>query len=137
MSGRQKLLKRGRKEFTMDKNNSGVLKVFGIVMILFGAIYAIVGTMALVGELGGILPGHEAQETIIVVLAYVVALLAIICGIACMKGASICRPLGLLFGVIGLVSLLYLQFTQGSFNIFDCIAMVFGIAIFVVAGKKN
>ena len=37
----------------MDKNNSGVLKVFGIVMILFGAVYAILGTVALMGELGG------------------------------------------------------------------------------------
>lgn len=122
----------------MDKNNSGVLKVFGIVMILFGAVYAILGTVALMGELGGLLPGHAAQETLIVVLAYVVALLAIICGVACMKGAvNVCRPMGLLFAVVGLVSLLYMQFTQDSFNIFDCIAMVFGIAISVAAGKKN
>ena len=122
----------------MDKNNSGVLKVFGIVMILFGAVYAILGTVALMGELGGLLPGHEAQETLIVVLAYVVALLAIICGVACMKGAvSVCRPLGLIFAVIGLVSLLYMQFTQGTFSVFDCIAMVFGIAVAVTAGQKN
>ena len=63
----------------MDKNNSSVLKVFGIVMILFGAVYAILGTVALMGELGGLLPAHADQETLIVVLAYGVALLAIVC----------------------------------------------------------
>ena len=48
-----------------------------------------------------------------------------------------CRPLGLIFALIGLASLIYMQVTQGTFNIFDCIAMVFGIAIFVTAGKKD
>ena len=122
----------------MDKNNSSVLKVFGIVMILFGAVYAILGTVALMGELGGLLPAHADQETLIVVLAYGVALLAIICGVACVKGAvGVCRPLGLIFALIGLASLIYMQVTQGTFNIFDGIAMVFGIAIFVTAGKKD
>lgn len=79
----------------MDKNNSSVLKVFGIVMILFGAVYAILGTVALMGELGGLLPAHADQETLIVVLAYGVALLAIICGVACVKGAvGVCERRG-------------------------------------------
>ena len=44
-----------------NNNNSGVLKFFGILMILFGLIYAILGTVALMGKLGGVLPGHDAQ----------------------------------------------------------------------------
>lgn len=123
----------------MDKkNNSGVLKVFGIVMILFGVIYAVLGTLALMGTLQGVLPGHEAQETIVVVLAYVVAVLALLCGAACMAGVvKVCRVLGFVFAVAGLVSLIYTQLTQGTFNIFDCIAAVFGIAIFVTAARKD
>lgn len=107
-------------------------------MILFGVIYAILGTLALMGTLQGILPGHEAQETIVVVLAYIVALLALVCGVACMTGAvNVCRTLGFVFAVVGLVSLIYTQVTQSTFNVFDCIAMVFGIAIFVTAGRKD
>ncbi len=122
----------------MGNNNSGVLKFFGILMILFGLLYAILGTVALMGKVGGILPGHEAQETLIVVLAYVIALLAIILGIACVKGAlGVSRALGLVFAALGLVSLIYMQVTQDAFSIFDCIALVFGIAIFYVAGKSN
>lgn len=121
-----------------NNNNSGVLKFFGIIMILFGLLYAILGTVALMGKLGGVLPGHEAQETLIVVLAYVVAVLSIICGIVCVKGAlGACRVFGIIIAALGLVSLIYLQVTESSFSIFDCIALVFGIAIFSVASKKN
>lgn len=55
-------------------------------MLIFGLVYAAVGTLAVAGVLTGALPGHETQEVIIVVLAYVVALLAILCGAFCMKG---------------------------------------------------
>ena len=65
-------------------------------MILFGLIYAILGTVALMGKLGGVFPGHDAQETLI-----------------------------------------WLQVTQDTFSIFDCIALVLGVAIFYLAGKKN
>ncbi|HIZ80553.1 MAG TPA: hypothetical protein H9722_00480 [Candidatus Mediterraneibacter pullistercoris] len=121
-----------------NNNNSGILKFFGVLMILFGLIYAALGTAALIGELGGILPGHEAQETLVVVLAYAVALIAIVLGIACVKGAlGVSRALGLVFAAFGLVSLIYLQVTQDTFSIFDCVALVFGIAIVYVAGKSN
>lgn len=122
-----------------NKNsNSGTLKIFGAVALLFGIVYAILGTLALTGAVSGLLPGHEAQEALVVVLAYAVAILAIICGATCIKGVySVCRALGLVFAVLGLVSLIYLQITQDSFSIADCIALVLGAAIYGIARKEN
>lgn len=114
-----------------NNGNSGVLKLFGVIALLFGALYAILGTLALMGTVSGLLPGHEAQEALVVILAYAVAVLAIICGAACIKGAySICRTLGLVFALIGLISVIYLQLTQNSFSMADCIAFVLGAAIY-------
>lgn len=127
-----------RKREMEKKSNAGVLKFFGIVMILFAIIYAVVGTLAIAGFAEGILPGHETQEIIIIVLAYAVAVLSLICGIACVKGSfGVCRAFGLLFAVVGLVSLIYMQVTQSSFNLFDCIAMVLGVAIYYLARQEQ
>lgn len=118
--------------------NSGVLKFFGFVMLVVGIIYAIVGTLALIGNLEGVLPGHETQEILVIVLSYAVAIIAFICGIACMTGAlKACRVLGMIVALVGLVSLIYVQLTQGTFNIFDCIAMVFGVSICTVASQDK
>ena len=72
----------------MKNTNSGALKACGIIMIIFGVVYALVGTMALAGVVSNVLPGHEAQEVLIVVLAYAIALLGLICGIVCIKGIT-------------------------------------------------
>lgn len=120
-----------------NKGSSKVLRFFGILMIAFGLIYGILGFLALAGTLIGLLPGHENQEMLIVVLAYALTLLAVICGIACIRGMQgVSRILGTVFAVIGLVSLIYTQITQDQFSIFDCIAVVFGAAIASVARKK-
>lgn len=122
----------------MEKNSSysGVLKFFGVIMILFAIVYAILGSLALAGTLQGLLPGHENQEILVVVLAYVVALFSLICGIGCLKvAAGFSQVMGLLCAVVGVVSLIYAQVTQDSFNIFDCIGAVLGAAIFFTAGK--
>lgn len=125
---------RKKKGRIIMSNNSASLKVLGGIMVVFGFVYAIVGTLALVGSLQGALPGHEAGEALVVVLAYVVAVLGIVCGVACIKGNNgTARTLGLVFGVVGLVALIYAQLTQGTFNSFDCVAMVFGIAIYSLA----
>ena len=58
--------KKGELSLTEKKNTSGVLKVLGVLMILFGVIYALLGTLALMGTLTGMLPGHEKQEVILV-----------------------------------------------------------------------
>lgn len=121
----------------MDKNsNRSALKVSGVIMIVFAVVYAIVGTLALFGIVQGTLPGHESQEMLVVALAYAVALLAFICGAGCVKGSTgVAKVTGLLFAVLGLVSLIYLQVTQDSFNIVDCLAACYGVSIFSIASK--
>lgn len=122
----------------MKNSNSGALKACGLIMIIFGVVYALVGTLALGGVVSNVLPGHEDQEIIIVVLAYAIALLGLICGIVCMKGitgaAKVC---GIIFAGIGIASLIYQQVMYDTFAIADCLAMCFGIAIFYIASKAE
>lgn len=121
----------------MDNNKVfGVLKIWGILLILLGVVYAVLGTLALAGTLQGVLPGHEAQEILVTVLAYAVALLAVISGIACIKGArSFCMVMGLLLTVVGAVSLIYVQVTQQFFSYFDIIFVLLGISMFTMSNR--
>lgn len=115
------------------KSNS-TMKVSGILMILFGIVYAILAIMAYTGSVKGLLPGHESQEVMVAVLSAAVALLALIGGIyAVMGNKPVAKVIGFVFAAVGLVSLIYLQFTQNTFNIADCIAMVLGVMLFTSA----
>ena len=118
-------------------SNKNSLKMYGYIMMAYGVLYALLGVMAVAGLVQGLLPGHAAGEMGIVILSFVIAILAIICGYTCLKenrsGAS---ALGLVFAVLGLASLLYTQFTQDAFSLFDCVTMVLGVAIFYLARKK-
>ncbi len=120
----------------MKNTNSVALKACGIMMIVWGLAYAFVGTMALAGVISNVLPGHEAQEVLIVLLAYALALLGLICGIVCLKGitgaAKVC---GILYAGIGLGSLIYQQVALDTFAMSDCLAMCCGILIFSIASK--
>lgn len=118
-----------------DYNKSG-LKSIGIIMIIFAVLYALVGTLALSGVITGAMPGHEAQEVMIVVLGYAVALLALLCGVFCIKGnAGASKVFGIIFAVLGFAALAYQQMTNGTFSIFDSMAMCFGVAIYYIASK--
>lgn len=120
----------------MKNTNSTALKFTGIIMIVFAAIYAIVGTLALTGIIKGALPGHESQETLLVVLAYAVALFILICGIVCIKGnTGLAKVFSAIFAIVGLVSLIYLQIAKGTFSIADCLAVCFGISIFYISSQ--
>ena len=115
------------------KSNS-TMKVSGILMILFGIIYAILAVMAYTGSVKGILPGHESQELLVAVLAAAVALLSIVGGVCAVMGNKpVAKIVGAVFAAVGLVSLIYLQLTQDAFNIADCIAMVLGVMLFTSA----
>ena len=114
----------------------GALKGIGIIMIVFAVIYALVGTMVLAGLVTGALPGHETQEVVIVLLGYLVALVALLCGIVCIKekiGAA--KAMGAIVAVLGLIALLYQQIAHNMFSIVDCLALCFGVAIFYIASK--
>ena len=118
----------------MKSEGHGTLTFLGVVMIIFGLVYALLGTLSLMGTITGVLPGHEEQEIIIVILSYIIAILAIIGGISSVRGKfATARTVSLIFAVIGLVSLIYNQVTQDTFNNFDCITMVLGAGIFYLA----
>ena len=56
----------------MEKENHGALTFLGVVMILYGLTYAVLGTLSLAGTITGVLPGHEKQEIIVIVLSYII-----------------------------------------------------------------
>ena len=120
----------------MKNTNSGALKACGIMMIIWGLVYALVGTMALAAAVSNELPGYETQEAVIVVLAYALALLGLICGIVCLKGVTgAAKVCGIIFAGIGLASLIYQQLACDTFAMADCLAMCYGILIFSIASK--
>ena len=122
----------------MKKESNGALTFFGILMILFGLVYAILGTLSLMGTITGLLPGHEKQEIIIVVLSYVIAIISFIGGIASVKRKyGTAKVIGLVFTIVGLASLIYVQLTQETFNTFDCIAMLLGVSIFYLSSTAK
>ena len=120
----------------MNKSNLTALKATGIIMIVFALVYALLGTLAVSGIINNALPGNEKQETMIVVLGYVVALLALVCGVVCIKGAvAPAKLFGAVFAVLGLAALLYQQLAHDAFSIFDCLAMCFGVSIYSIASQ--
>ena len=119
-----------------SKQSSGALKGFGVVLLLFGLIYAVVGTLALVGTMKGVLPGHETQEILVVVLAYAVAALNVLTGIVCLAGArTAARVLGAIVAIVGAAGVIYNQIALDSFNYFDFVSLLLGVSI--VAASRN
>ena len=115
-------------------------KATGIILIVFALVYVLLGTLAVAGIISNALPGHEKQETMIVILGYVAALLALICGGVCIKGAvAPAKLFGAIFAVLGLAALLAAlldqQFAHDVFSIFDCLEMCFGVSIYSIASQ--
>lgn len=120
------------------KQSSGALKGFGVVLLLFGLIYAVVGTLALVGTMKGVLPGHETQEILVVVLAYAVAALNVLTGIVCLAGArTAARVLGAIVAIVGAAGVIYNQIALDSFNYFDFVSLLLGVSIVAAARNKK
>lgn len=118
----------------MKNEGSGALNFIGIIMIIFGLAYAILGTLSIVGVISGIFPCLENQKLIIILLTYIISIIAIIGGIISIKGNyKKIQTIGIIFAIIGLVSLIYTQLTQDFFNNFDCITIVLGIGITALA----
>lgn len=118
----------------MNKNNNGALKFLGIVMIIFGLVYALLGTLSLIGIITGVLPGHENQDAIIVTLSYIIAIIAIVGGVISIKRKlDKAKIIGIVFATIGLISLVYTQIIQNTFNNFDCITIVLGLGITILS----
>ena len=121
-----------------SKQSSGALKGFGVVLLLFGLVYAVVGTLALVGTMKGVLPGHETQEILVVVLAYAVAVLNVLTGIVCLAGArTAARVLGVIVAIVGAAGVIYNQIALDSFNYFDFVSLLLGVSIVAAARNKK
>lgn len=121
----------------MEKNYDP-MKIFGIVMMVYGVLYALLGMMAIIGMVQGLMPGHEAGEIAIVALSYVIAILAIVCGYVCLRRYNdMAMKLGLVFALLGIVSLVYTQVSMESFSVIDCITMIVGVVIFYYARKDK
>ena len=118
----------------MKEERSGALKLLGVIMILFGIGYALLGTLSLLGIIIGPLPGHEHGEAVIVTLSYITLIVAILGGIASIKGSlKNVRIIGIIFIAIGIISLTYTYLIEKIFNNFDCITVVLGIGIIILA----
>ena len=116
------------------EEGSGALKILGVTMIVFGILYAVLGTLSLLGIITGPFPGHENQEPIIVTLSYITLVVSILGGIASIKGnTNNIKTIGVIFATIGFISLIYTLLTQKVFNNFDCITIVLGIGIIILA----
>ena len=117
--------------------NSSTLKGVGIAMILYGAVYAILGTMTAFGLVEGLLPGMEGAEIGLMILSYVVAIVAIVCGASAIRGAvALAYKLGMVFIVLGIISMVFYRISQGGFDVFGFIAMALGLAMFSGARKR-
>lgn len=112
-------------------------------MIIYGLIYALLGTLSLTETIIGVLPGHEQKEIIIIIiiLSYTITLISVVCGIMSIKGKyKNAKIISILLAAIGLISLIYTQITQNMFSIFDCIAIVLSTGIFylnLLAEKRH
>lgn len=118
----------------MERENHGALTFLGVVTILYGLAYALLGTLSLLGIIVGVLPGHEEQKILIVVLSYLITIIALIGGTTSIKGSyQNTKKISIILIIIGLISLICNKLTQNMFNSFDCIAIVLGIGIFYLA----
>jgi len=129
-SGTGHKLRKGLVFMGRKTGKSAALKIFGVISILAAAAYAILAVLALAGTVEGVLPGHEKAEILTVVLSFGVAILGLVCGVLCLRGKPGCSFFGLLFAILGLVSLIHVYMAQGSLNYFDLAAVVFGLCVF-------
>ena len=119
-------------------SNKSSLKMYGYIMIAYGILYALLGTIAAAGLVQGLLPGQESGEMLLMVLVYVIAILAIVCGYVCLRRYNdMAMKLGLVFALLGIVSLVYTQVSMESFSVIDCITMIVGVVIFYYARKDK
>ena len=118
----------------MMKGSKGLLTFWGILLIVVAVLYALLGSLILIGQKETIIPDYNGQVTLIVIVAYAVALLALLGGIGCIfKNVLVAKIAGIIFAIWGLYSLISAQLVGEPFNIFVCLEMLLGVAIFATA----
>lgn len=118
----------------LKKDGQEALTFLGIVIIIYGILYAVLGTLSYLNSITGVLPIHEQQDILALLLTYIITILSILIGLGSIKKKySIIQLAGIIFAIIGLISLIYNQITQNFFNNLDCIAIVLGAGICIIA----
>ena len=116
----------------------GLLKFWGILLIIYALLYAITGALILAGQTEGIVPEFEGQTTLLIIIFFIIALIALIGGIVCIaKKLTAARVIGLILVIWGLYSLISAQLTQDEFNLVSLIDALLGISIFISAKKAE
>lgn len=127
----------------MDQKKEGrmLIRISAILLTVFALIYLLLGIIATVAEVEGLGAVHGSGETLVLVLAYGTAIMALgaaFVGFRTAKesmDAGICKILGVVITVLSLISVIYIQIAQGKFELFDILVMVCGI--FYIMGAKK
>lgn len=123
---------------TKEVKKNPLMKITGILMILFAIVYITIAVLVYNGSVEGILPGHESEEMLVAVVSTAVATFSFTGGICALTGSKLAsKIIGVIFVLAGLGSLIYLQLTQDTFNIVDFIGAALGIMLVVSASKKE
>lgn len=123
---------------TIEVKKNPLMKITGILMILFAIVYITIAVLVYNGSVEGILPGHESEEMLVAVVSTAVATFSFTGGICALTGSKLAsKIIGVIFVLAGLGSLIYLQLTQDTFNIVDFIGAALGIMLVVSASKKE
>lgn len=123
---------------TKEVKKNPLMKITGILMILFAIVYITIAVLVYNGSVEGILPGHEREEMLVAVVSTAVATFSFTGGICALTGSKLAsKIIGVIFVLAGLGSLIYLQLTQDTFNIVDFIGAALGIMLVVSASKKE
>ena len=118
--------------------NPSFLKVGGVLLVVLAIVYALAGTLILIGKANNLLPEYNSEENIIIIISYVIGAIALIGAISCFaKKLVLAKIIGILFAIFGLTSLISLQITEGEFNIVSCIIMVIGVLVYTSALKQK
>ena len=123
----------------MKKENHEMLTFIGIVTIIYGLMYAILGALSSYGIIEWALPAHDNHYKLALTLSYLITIISFVNGILSIKGSFKKNiRVSIILSIMGLISLIYNLLTQNIFNNFDCIAIVLGLAsIYLTLSAEN
>ena len=123
----------------MKKENHEMLTFIGIVTIIYGLMYAILGALSSYGIIEGALPAHENHYKLALTVSYLITIISFVNGILSIKGSFKKNiRVSIILSIMGLISLIYNLLTQNIFNNFDCIAIVLSLAsIYLTLSAEN
>ena len=117
----------------MNKENKSILKIIGTITIIFGVVYAVLGTLSITGTIAGMFLGLEEKDLYTVCLLYITLLVTILSGITNIKeDIEKSKVFAGILILVGLISLIYTLVAAKTMNNFDCITIVLGIGTLIL-----